>query len=1100
MIGQVITVFIEGINNLINNVGTGQLDTVNIVSSLVSVPAVSNRNTVHIGLAIGMHTVEQLAANALQHTVGYLEIVTLSLGNGTPVNHGATVVTVGSASVAIGQTGYGLIFHFGCGVSVPAGGRYGCSHSSFHIERTVKGTGGTIGKDHSALADICLHINQRIAVTANLAGFKTGAFSIPGPYTNGNADQCCSTGGCFTDLSHGNGCHIMILVERIGGFKAIRNDHVIQLPGIGKVKIHVEGYGIDVLQYPDLDICIVHRIILGHIVQIIMAFKDNGCSTINRESGALLHHVTHVIGNLEGNGMGTGGQGYIGAADGGAIAGNTIECNTVHIDLGRSKIQTGCVACRVVSNFCGEGSDSSATDADQQIADHRSISVVHCITVAQSNVVDIEYSVEGLLGLGVETDELRLSAVRNGLIGILNCHIIVSRQIHIAVYPAILGDVCFRALCQCLAIALQDQVGILTGIAGGRSTTIQLSLHCKIVTGCKLFGDVDPHTQLGCIFTVGNITKDGLTTDIEEHVVRPLAKGTTVGIVQFHTKRVLTILHLTILSGCQEGGGVITCGEVVSKGSSIKNRAVGVIHGCPLYQLISAQPVRNVTVFEVIQDFRTLAEGNIQRGGSQICILIGCRNPDTGLGGIVGSSKLQAVSGTCGFIGHSPLEVICGINHLQLTVHGLDIQFDTLAIGNYRARLRESHAFGIDDMDALGTDNLLIVDQLDCHITGLAIGSEHTIRNGTEAGISQSPGCLGGDLSLSTGEVTANCLYINGGIGNIVIAFSLQISIIKLTGCGCGGNKDNAVGVLTQCAITGRAVHGKLFTGALGHEGGGTAAVTVGRIDTAGSNHDLCTLVHVHAQRIGRLTTIVHHDNNRTVCLNTNHRTGCGVRTMAGCVLVHAILDNVAGGTGNDLIFPAVQRGTVGNGSHFDLGNVGRSCLPGIIGILMDDDTGGEAHRMIKINLAVNHHKAQRFIDAGGIFCIGIRVIPAQAGIHRAHNIFAPFIFNKGGMFRNGGNRIIGGIHLSVAADYPGIGIGDIRFHQMNDLTSVTSCIIQDNFGFLNTGCDIPIIFTDDVVVVIAAVCFVMGIIICSKRREGHGGNNTQYHHESKQK
>ena len=203
-------------------------------------------------------------------------------------------------------------------------------------------------------------------------------------------------------------------------------------------------------------------------------------------------------------------------------------------------------------------------------------------------------------------------------------------------------------------------------------------------------------------------------------------------------------------------------------------------------------------------------------------------------------------------------------------------------------------------------------------------------------------------------------------------------------------------------------------------------------------------------------------------------------------MLIYAIFNDITRRTRDNLIFPSIQAGLVSYGSHFNLRNVVRSRLTILVHILVDNDTGGETNRVVEIHLAVNHHEAQRLIDATGILRVSRRVVPAQAGVHSTDNVLAPNILDVGSMLGNSGDCIIAGIHVGVTTDNSCIRIRDVSFHQMNYLTSVSSFIIKNDFGFFDTRSYVPVFFANDIIIIITRFCLVMSIIICRKHGQRH--------------
>ena len=82
------TIIIKVCKCAINNLGTGQLNTIHIIGSALDIPSISNNNAVNIGLAISINTVEEFAANyASQLAVNYIVLMISNGKNSTPINY-----------------------------------------------------------------------------------------------------------------------------------------------------------------------------------------------------------------------------------------------------------------------------------------------------------------------------------------------------------------------------------------------------------------------------------------------------------------------------------------------------------------------------------------------------------------------------------------------------------------------------------------------------------------------------------------------------------------------------------------------------------------------------------------------------------------------------------------------------------------------------------------------------------------------------------------------------------------------------------------------------------------------------------------------------
>ena len=133
------TVFIKGVNNLIDNVCAGKLYTVYIVRGMICIPTVCNNNTVNISLAVGINAIEQFSAiYASKFAISINFILMTKRRNGsapvkycTTTSSGITIMTffcLGyartacaeyAANIALFSTSSSLILCFSCRMEMP---------------------------------------------------------------------------------------------------------------------------------------------------------------------------------------------------------------------------------------------------------------------------------------------------------------------------------------------------------------------------------------------------------------------------------------------------------------------------------------------------------------------------------------------------------------------------------------------------------------------------------------------------------------------------------------------------------------------------------------------------------------------------------------------------------------------------------------------------------------------------------------------------------------------------------------------------------------------------------------------------------------------
>ena len=239
---------------------------------------------------------------------------------------------------------------------------------------------------------------------------------------------------------------------------------------------------------------------------------------------------------------------------------------------------------------------------------------------------------------------------------------------------------------------------------------------------------------------------------------------------------------------------------------------------------------------------------------------------------------------------------------------------------------------------------------------------------------------------------------------------------------GSSRKETNTGGRRTETAIGRRVIYLQFFTGTLRNEGGRTAAVTVSSPNAACGNHNLCTLVHIHTGGEGRLTTVVFHHNNLTVCSDTYNGARCGIAFMRSLVLIYSIFYNISAGNRNYCIFPTVKVCGSANLRHFKLGNVSRSRITVFIKILVDNHTSGESDVAVVISavagiehdLAIHHHETERFAYT---IC-RIAGVPGQATIHYT-NYFAVHIpVDPVSLVEHRTRLILRRVHLGIRRNY----------------------------------------------------------------------------------
>ena len=381
------------------------------------------------------------------------------------------------------------------------------------------------------------------------------------------------------------------------------------------------------------------------------------------------------------------------------------------------------------------------------------------------------------------------------------------------------------------------------------------------------------------------------------------------------------------------------------------------------------------------------------------------------------------------------------------------------------------NCIGNNDVNFIAAIYLSLVHNLRADSTGLAVGNKQTVLvQRTKRIIGQGPfGCFR-DFSSTARNVSANCGELNRAVRSVILCLSSYICANEGSVGGSRSNKTDTGGRGTLTTVRRRVVDLQFLTGTPGNKGGGAAAVTVSCPYTAGRNHDLCQLIHIHTLREGALTAIILHNNDLSISGNAHYRTRLAT-CMRGAVLVHTVFNNVSAGDRNNRVFPTVKVRGCADLYHFQLGNVCRSCFTVRIGILVDYNAGGEADIAICVtavtgiehDLAIEHHKAQRLTNAIG----RISGIPGQAAVHHANDLAFHVVVNPLRLIVHSGSLIHRSVHFCICRNNRNILIAYISGHHMDNLTLSTCIVIQNDLSFADTGSIVPVPFGNQIVIVI---------------------------------
>ncbi len=380
--------------------------------------------------------------------------MTCSRNRSSPIHYRTTYFAVCSACIAVFCTSCILVFNCSCSMVVPRIDRI-VNHGlnmDIAIKCTEYGVVCFVNKAYFTVYYLCINKYDG-TVTGNKLRFLgiSGLFSIPSPYSNGNACESLFTAESAVYSGKSNSNNIAIVIKRVFSLITGSYDHILVFPLISCVKIDLGSNSLNILCFSGIKVYIIQRAVFGNIAKVVVTAKNNGGITGYGKTCALEGYIAHLICNFKGYCMFSCCKINSYTAD--YITGScyTTECYTVNINLCRSVIKAGCVCCNIIYNLCIKRSSCCTLCINSKVADYGRVSVINSRTVIESDVVDIEYQVFRCIPLGIETQELRLIACSIAPC-IKSCYIIITADICIAVYPSSFGNIGIYCACKVLSI------------------------------------------------------------------------------------------------------------------------------------------------------------------------------------------------------------------------------------------------------------------------------------------------------------------------------------------------------------------------------------------------------------------------------------------------------------------------------------------------------------------------------------------------------------------------------------------------------------------------------------------------------------------------
>ena len=1032
-----------------------------------------------VDLATAFISANKLVANDL------VVVLDLDLGNdGAPIHDGLTSFAVGAVLVACLGSGSFLVQNGQlCIMNVV--GRRNSSQLGSNVDRTTEGNLVDLTVDNIAL-DVD---NGHIAVDRQLFLIYI-VITIPGPDAHRDTDNGTGLSLCTANSLNGHGQNFGNFVILEGSNKTVGNHSALGFPLVSIVQLQLYHHLVDFGQVCHIQVDVVNRLCLCSFARIIMAVQLYNSIAGNGEGTGDLHGVAQFILNLKCNSMNACTQRNVTLGGQRIAIDRRSDFNAIHKNLTGGQIQSSviCNSCRECHLIAGNHSaiiqrHSRVRSGISGSSDGGQHSIIHSRAIVQSDIIDVESQLSSCGGLDISTDERRRAAVSCSSVGIHGRKIQITRNVNRHIHPA--G---FRNICLSCGV----QVGPLAGCSRSKHevvlvTTPSLTIFCTIQLGLECqagsaYGNIDPHTQSGRQHTVLNIAEHNTIIGIKQNIIRPACKG-SIGIIQLPCQCILTISYLATIGRRRNKGFTAQIFiELTSKRIRTNEGVVYTVVLAPLLSLFKAHKASLIAILEVPNNLGTLTKLYFQ---SQNTASRQVLNIDihTGNAGIVRSSKRKTIQCTSSIVRQRHLNVICIIIHVRFTTHRHDRQCNSTnsvcsGVRNHSRGSRKFKGQRIRDSNLLTANHFAICQHLDHYLTLRTIGSKHTICNSTKGFIGQCPSNIIGHFhSIAMG---IDCFCVKGvdslGCKDIILGF--HIDYIQNTGGRNIGSNEDTMCSRTLCAVAGNGTHLKvLFANALGDEGGRTTAVTVGSPLTAQSQHGFAQLIVIEANRVVCATAIVHNQNQCAVFFNTDHRaSSCVTSTRLSLCNQFAVHNSHSERNTNCMEQSAAFQISIEVRLVVCLHIAGDGAV--LFLEYVQDGAGGRGFALHANALTVVHQNAR---------CIGVIV---QVSVHTADNVITQIIFiilGHFGQFLMRPIRLIQGIlcqliDLVITGNDRDIRVGGIDLDNVQHLSTGTSSIVQDDFGFHSSaGNQHVILFGDHVVITIGAKgsTFIHYILIC---------------------
>ena len=967
--------------------------------------------------------------------------MTRSGEDGSPAHHRAAHGAGGSAGVARLKGGGSLVGHRHDGVLVEAcavchasvdpilrarhGILGGVVEEQLGIHQNVSHTEGAEGIRFAVggVGDLTLHQSNLHALRPDVALqdlSRGGLIRLGDPGANGNGGQDRLTrGGVLPRTGDDDGSDIVVSLDGVGSGEACGDGHALQLPDTAVVEIQRKLHLVDRLDVGGHEIHPVERTDEQAVGGGIAGDELNRGRirvAVHADSTVDPGRIAVLVGNLELDRMGAVGKCH--ARDGDpAVRVDAGNLHTVDIGLRGFGIHAACVG---EGGIIGHGDlenggipvnslslhgRGATRDRHRGSREDRRAVIRDCIGVVQGDLVDVEGEVPVQVG--------RVSAARGVVDGEIDVGDGVSRNRSGDVVPALVqgGEI---VACETAVTELHR------GVAG-------------------IARDVEPEAHGG---------RSRAVNGGEGHLQGMRSCTADLGIVTVDRKNMVSVLALTAAS----------------------SHDVELAHGIaadgvdrPACQLPSFGVSREL-VLKGVGELGAFAETN-GRGSGDTAHL-------GGQGGgqrreiLLPRGEVKAVDGANARSGQGKGHVR-GLKGDGMALKGsVQAEIHTAAKGNRHVGGGEGESVGGDDMEGLFTNHLAVHGHLHRYGSLLAVGEEQALLgDAAEGAVGQPPDGICGDIGGGTAVIHAGGVELDRAAGGVVIGIGGNTGFLKLTRGGSGGDDEDTVGGGALNAVGGGAMERQLLTGALGQEGGGSAAVTVHGLHTTEGDHELRHLVAVEAPGEGLLTALVHDGDDGSVRLDAQHGAGSGRLGVIDDMLIFPVLDQEMEAGGDQLLFPA-RNGVVGL-PHLGLGDMGRTGYTVLL-VKIDHQAGiGTEEAVLAVSeiLAVHDERAQRLADQLGMLRVVIDIIPMQGCIHGGDHVAVAVLLGVLGLLGHDLGAVIPRLdafrHALVAGQNLGVRVIGIHLHHVAHLPLRAVLFSQNDLRLGDTGSQLPVSLGD---------------------------------------